>query len=592
MNNFDDMSIRPAILQALKKAGFDTPTPIQSSVIPFFMENDKDIIALAGTGTGKTAAFGIPLLEKLDYNLFAVQAVILSPVRELATQINEELEMLSGNMKGPDIFSVYGGMSISNQFRRLRNGVQVLCATPGRLRDIIEKKAIDFSQVKTFVIDEADRFFEMGFLEDLEFIMMNMPKEKQVCMFSATMPPAIQKLAQTFIREPEVFKVKGTNQSSVNITHSFVVAGRGHRYEVLRRVLDHCPEIYGIVFCRTKKETADISEMLHRDGYEIDCLHGDMQQLDRESVIRKFKTKKLRILAATDVAARGIDVDSLTHIINYSLPDDPETYIHRTGRTARAGKSGIAVSIIEKSDHKRIGFFEKKIGKSITRMNIPSADEICRNQLDFLSTSLETQGFNIDEFKNAYPDIYQKFSEMSRDDMLNYILAAEYGKIHEFYLNRKDLQEVSLVRDFNDRPSRGGRDSRGRDNSRGRDRDYGNRAGGGRREDSFAKGKRPFSDDRRSTGGSPRRESAGSNQAGYTRFFVTMGRKDNISPRDIIGFVNESTNVRNIPIGDIDIKDNFSFFEADSSYEKMIVEKCDGARFINKKIALEVAKKR
>lgn len=585
MNNFKDMNIRPEILKALDKAGFDSPTPIQRSVIPFSLENDKDIIALAGTGTGKTAAFGIPLLEKLDYNLHAVQAVILSPVRELALQIDEELKMLSSNLKGPEIFSVYGGMSIGNQLRRLQRGVQVLCATPGRLRDIIEKKNIDFSNVKTFIIDEADRFFEMGFLEDLEFIITNMPRDKQVSMFSATMPPAIQKLAQDFIKEPEMFKVEGSNQTCENIEHFFVVAGRGDKYEVLRRILDNSPEIYGIIFCRTKKETADISEMLHRDGYDIDCLHGDMQQLDRESVVRKFKSKKIKLLAATDVAARGIDVANLSHIINYSLPDDAETYIHRTGRTARAGESGIAISVIDKADYRRMSYFERTIGTKIQRMDIPSADAICRNQLDHLSTNLVTHGFKIDEFKAAYPDIYEKFSQMSRDDMLNYILSAEYGKIHEFYLNRKDLKEVNLAQRGNDSQNRR-RDNaaRGR-NARGR-RDSDDRG----RSDRFDRLDRSNRGERGDRG--ERRGSRPRNQAGYTRFFVTLGQKDNVSPREIIGFINESTRIRNIPIGDIDIKNNFSFFEVDSAYEKEIIAKCDGARFANKKVSVEVAKKR
>ena len=381
MNPFNELGIRSDIVNAITELGFEKPTPIQESAIPVLLSGSNDFVGLAQTGTGKTAAFGLPLLELIDYNKNFPQALILCPTRELCLQISNDVKNYAKNLPNVNVVAVYGGANIVNQLRDIKRGVQIVVATPGRMKDILNRKAIDFSQVKYVVLDEADEMLNMGFQEDIDDILSTTPKEKKTWLFSATMPREVRAIAQKYMTDPKELTMGAKNTGNVNIEHEYYIVKARDKYAAFKRIVDYNPEIFGIVFCRTKIETQEIAEHLVKDGYNADSLHGDLSQQQRDKVMKRYRDRSLQLLIATDVAARGIDVNNVTHVINYSLPDEIENYTHRSGRTGRAGKTGISIAIINSREFNKIRQIEKVIGKQFTKAEIPSGFDVVEKQL-------------------------------------------------------------------------------------------------------------------------------------------------------------------------------------------------------------------
>ena len=403
MTTFKEVGLESDILQAIQDLGFETPTPIQEKAIPQIIENQADVLALASTGTGKTAAFGLPLAQKIDVNNNKVQAIILSPTRELCRQIAQDIENYTKYRKGFKSVSVYGGAAIQNQIRELNRGAQVVIGTPGRVIDLIKRGNLKLENIEMLVLDEADEMLNMGFKEDLDFILSNTPATRQTLLFSATMPKDVSRIAKNYMRNPVEIATERANQSAANIEHSYYLVNASTRFEALRRIADVNPDIYGIVFCRTRKETQQVADKLIKGGYNADALHGDLSQAQRDHVMGKFRSQVLQILVATDVAARGLDVNNITHVINYNLPDELESYIHRSGRTARAGKKGSSIALVSTRERSKIKQLERKIGKEFEAKTIPSGKEICGKQLFKLVEDLKQVEVDKSEFEQYLP---------------------------------------------------------------------------------------------------------------------------------------------------------------------------------------------
>ncbi len=553
MPTFKELGLKEEILEAVELLGFTEPTKVQELAIPTILASQRDLIALAQTGTGKTGAFGLPSLNQVDASSSAVQVLVLSPTRELAIQIAKDLKAFSKKIKGLKTVAVYGGANISTQIRALENGCQVVIGTPGRMLDLIKRRKLNVSNVRTLVLDEADEMLNMGFQDDLDAILADTPKEKQTLLFSATMPKGIATIAKKYMNNPEEIAVGDRNAGAKNVEHHYYMVHARDRFEALKRVTDMNPDVYGIVFCRTRIETAEIASKLNKDGYDVDLLNGDLSQAQRDDVMNRFRKKELQLLVATDVAARGLDVNDLTHVINYNLPDDLEVYIHRSGRTGRAGKSGISISIIHTRETRRIRDLERMSGKEFIKKEVPSGEEICGiRMLNLIDTVKETE---IDEenIQKFLPQALEKLADFDRETLIKHFLSAEFNQFLEYY------------KDSNDLNASGGRGDRGSRNDRGGAR--------GGRED---------------RGG--RRGGREENDSNFERYFINIGRRDGLNPVRLMGLVNENMNGSKPDFGKIDVQNNFTFFDVEKGFENDLVSGMKGTQFEGRDVAVEASK--
>jgi ATP-dependent RNA helicase DeaD len=551
MPTFKELGLKQELLDAVDKLGFTEPTKVQELAIPTILASQRDLIALAQTGTGKTGAFGLPALNQIDTNSDNVQVLVLSPTRELAIQIARDLKDFAKYQKGVKTVAVYGGANISTQIKALNNGCQVVIGTPGRMLDLINRKKLDVRNVRTLVLDEADEMLNMGFQDDLDAILADTPREKQTLLFSATMPKAIAKMSAKYMNNPEEIEVGERNAGAKNVEHHYYMVHAKNRFEALKRIVDMNPDVYGIIFCRTRRETSEIAAKLNKDGYDVDLLNGDLSQAQRDDVMNRFRTKELELLVATDVAARGLDVNELTHVINYNLPDDLEVYIHRSGRTGRAGNSGIAISIIHTRETRRIRDLEKMSGKDFIKKEVPSGEEICGiRMLDLIDTIKDTK-VNEDQLQKFLPQAMEKLADMDREALIKQFLSVEFNQFLDYYSNSNDLN------------AQGGNDRKGsRNNDRGGRNNRGGRSGGRDR---------------------------GITEAGYERFFINVGRRDGLNPVRLMGLVNEQLNGSKPDFGKIDLQNNFSFFEVETGYESALTNGVTGAKFEGRDVDVERA---
>ena len=439
MSTFEALGLDARLVQATDALGFSTPTPIQEKAIPILLSGQKDFVGLAQTGTGKTAAFGLPLLQLLDVQKRYPQALVVCPTRELCMQIVNEMEQFKKFMPGMHVTAVYGGASIVTQIRDLKKGVQIVVATPGRLIDLIERKAIDLQNIHYVVLDEADEMLNMGFRDDIEFILQNTPNKQSTWLFSATMADAVRQVSKRYMTDPAEITVGKKNTAAANIDHQYYVTNAQQRFETLKRIIDFNPGIYGIIFTRTKIDAQDIAEKLIRDGYDIDALHGDLTQVQRDKVMGQFRDRSLQLLVATDVAARGIDVNNITHVINYELPDDMEVYTHRSGRTGRAGKSGISLSIVHSRETFKLRQIERMINAKLNKMDIPSGKDVCRKQFYHFMDRILSADVSHGDYETFVPMIEEKFADMSKEEIVKRFAALEFDRFLKYYENAADL---------------------------------------------------------------------------------------------------------------------------------------------------------
>lgn len=541
MTKFADLGISQDILKGINELGFEKAMPVQEQVIPVLLESNSDIVALAQTGTGKTAAFGLPIVEQVNIKNKYPQALILSPTRELCVQIAKDLMAYSKYVDGLKVLPVYGGANIDAQIRGLRMGAHVIVATPGRMLDLIKRKKADITNVQTVVLDEADEMLNMGFRDDLNDILESVPDERRTLLFSATMPKEVAAISKNYMNNPQEITVGKKNAGAENVKHLYYLVHARDRYLALKRIADMNPDIYAIIFCRTRMETKEVAEWLIKDGYSADALHGDLSQAQRDHVMNRFRHKNIQMLVATDVAARGLDVNDLSHVINYNLPDDIEAYTHRSGRTGRAGKTGVSVAIVHLREKYRIKDIEKKINKKFEKAEIPTGDQVCKKQLFHLIDKMEHVEVDHEEINGFLPEIYRKLEWLDKEDLIKRFVSLEFNRFLDYYKNAPDLN-VPDEKDFK---------------QQGRD-----------------KGKRRGSD------------------KDYKRLFINVGKNHGLNAQRLMGLVNESTRDRNIPIGKIDIMKSFSFFEIDQQYTDKVLEGLNGYGFEGVKINSEIAKEK
>ncbi|NOZ35378.1 MAG: DEAD/DEAH box helicase [Chlorobi bacterium] len=540
MQTFEETGINPQIIKAVSELGFEKPTPIQELTIPYLLEKKKDLVALAQTGTGKTAAFGLPILNQIDLNSKTTQALILSPTRELCIQISNDIKSYSKYLKNIRIGTVYGGASADKQIAELNKGCQIVVGTPGRVLDLKKRKKLKVNNINYMVLDEADEMLDMGFKDDLDAILETTPEDKQTLLFSATMPAEISKIAKRYMNDADEISVGEKNSGAENVNHHYYLTKAKDRFKALKRILDSHPNIYSIVFCRTRRDTKEVADKLIENGYNAEALHGDLSQAQRDYVMNRFRVKHLQILVATDVAARGLDVNDLTHVINYNIPEEPKIYIHRSGRTGRAGKTGISVSLIHSRELFRLRDIEKKLGKKIIKKSIPSGKEICERQLFNLIDKvekIEIDHAQIDPFTDV---IYKKLSWLSREELINHFVSVEFNRFLSYY---KDAPDLNIDENASDRNE----------------------------------GKR--SKNRRDKGD-------------FSRFFINLGSKKKVSPVKLIGLINDQTQMRDINIGKIDILDSFSFFEVESKYEEEILKAFTDCKYKGMNVSVELSKEK
>jgi len=541
MTTFKDLGLNENIIKALTDLGYENPTEIQEKAIPQVIASKQDLKAFAQTGTGKTAAFSLPILEQIDSNSKNTQAIILSPTRELAIQIAKNIEEFSKHMKGFRTMAVYGGSSIEDQIRSLKKGVHIVVGTPGRTVDLIKRKQLKLDNVQWLVLDEADEMLNMGFKDELDKILAVTPKEKQTLLFSATFPREVESIAKNYMTKPVEITSGEKNKGSDQVSHQYYVVSERNRYNALKRIADVNPDIYSIIFCRTRRETQEVADKLIKDGYNADALHGDLSQAQRDSVMQKFRKKHLQILVATDVAARGLDVNDLTHVINHKLPDQIESYTHRSGRTGRAGKVGISIAIVTGREKGKLRPIERLIGKQFVSTPVPTGKEICQNQLLKLIDKVHDIKINETEINEFLPSIYEKLEGLDREELIKRFVSLEFNTFLSYYQNAPDLNDSDQMR---------GKES----DSRGKRRDDEN----------------------------------------MSRFFINIGRKDNLNPARLIGLINDQRIAKNIEIGQIEILDTFSFFELDKNYQDETIAsfKENSADFEGRNVNVEITEKK
>lgn len=516
MKTFEELGVSPEIRKAIEELGYENPMPVQEEVIPYLLGNGNDVVALAQTGTGKTAAFGLPLIQKIDVKNCVPQALVLCPTRELCLQIAGDLTDYSKYITDLKILPVYGGSSIDSQIRSLKRGVHIIVATPGRLIDLMERKVAQLATIRDVVMDEADEMLNMGFTDSINAILENIPQDRNTLMFSATMSPEIARIAKTYLHEAKEITVGTKNEGSKNVNHVAYIVHAKDKYLALKRVVDFYPQIYGIVFCRTRKETQEIADKLIQDGYNADSLHGELSQAQRDLVMQKFRQRHLQLLVATDVAARGLDVNDLTHVINYGLPDDTESYTHRSGRTGRAGKMGISIAIINLREKGRMKEIEHIIKKKFEVSVLPSGQEICQQQLIKVIDDIEKVKVNEEEIETFLPGIYRKLDWLDKEDLIKRVVSLEFNRFLDYYKNAPEIEQ----------PKANEKKSEAKESRKGDKEKVGRKA-----------------------------------EKGYTRLFLNLGKTDGFYTNQIIDLVNRNLRKERIQIGRIDLMQNFSFFE-------------------------------
>ena len=519
MNNFKNLGIEHKLIESISELGFENPTPVQEKAIPLVLNDRSDLIALAQTGTGKTAAFGLPSIQQIDLKNKNIQTIVLCPTRELCIQISKDLISYSKFLKAIKITPVYGGASIENQIKAIRKGSHIIVGTPGRTKDLIKRKVLNFKSVNRVVLDEADEMLSMGFKDDLDFILDTTSENRQTLLFSATMSKEVRSISKRFMNDANEITVEKLNSGSKNVEHHIYNVSSRDKYATLKRISDFNPEIYGIVFCRTRRETKDIASKFINDGYSADAIHGDLSQSQRDDVMSRFRDKTIQMLIATDVAARGLDVNSLTHVINYSLPDDPEVYTHRSGRTGRAGNKGISVVISNSRESRKIKSIENKSQIKFLKMDVPSGKDICSKQLFKLIEKIEKVKVDEKQISPFLPDIYEKLNWLSREDLIKHFVSAEFNRFLDYYKKSRDIK------------SDNGTDNKSKD---------------------FSKSRRRSKD--------------------FENLSVNVGRKQGITPIELISLVNRITKSNEIEIGSIDIRQSYTIFEIDKTITKSLIK--------------------
>ena len=535
MKTFEELGVSPEIRQAIEEMGFAYPMPVQEEVIPYLLGENNDVVALAQTGTGKTAAFGLPLIQKIEVEKNYPQSLVLCPTRELCLQIAGDLNDYSKYVDGLKVLPVYGGSSIESQIRALRQGVHIIVATPGRLIDLMERGTVSLATVRNVVLDEADEMLNMGFSESLNAILADVPEDRNTLLFSATMSREIERIAANYLHNAREIVIGKKNEGTANVRHVAYLVHAKDKYETLKRIVDFYPQIYGIIFCRTKIETQEIADRLMQEGYNADSLHGDLSQVQRDLVMQKFRIRNLQILVATDVAARGLDVDDLTHIINYGLPDDIESYTHRSGRTGRAGKTGISIAIINLKEKGKLRSIEKSIGQQFAKGEIPSAKDICKKQLFKVIDDLEKVKVNEDEIEGFMTEIYRKLDWLSKEDLIKRVVSREFNRFFEYYNGREEIAVVSE---------------------------------GGKKEKA-AKNVRKA-------------------EAGYVRMYINLGKIDNFGLKGLMDMLNDHTRSR-VDVGKVDLMKKFSFFEVDETKTEKVLKAFEGLTWNGRPVTVEVA---
>ena len=551
MNLFSESNLSPEIIKAVGELGYESPTEIQKQTIPFILSDIRDLIALAQTGTGKTAAFSLPILDMIDDTSRKIQLLVLAPTRELALQIAKDIKNYTKYLPNVKTTAVYGGSSITDQIRNLREKPQIIVGTPGRVIDLINRKALDFSQIHWLVLDEADEMLSMGFKDDLETILSETPETKQTLLFSATMNKEVERISKNYLTNPHRISVGSINAVKKNIKHEYYVVNYRQKKEALKRLIDANPNQYSIIFCRTKMETQDVADFLMQNGYAADALHGDLSQAQRDTVMKKFRLKNIDILVATDVAARGLDVNSLTHVIHYSLPDDPEVFVHRSGRTGRAGKDGISMALIKPEETRKLSQIKSQTKIEIVEKQIPKGEDIIKAQVAGVFEQLFTEHEDFFDFDDSLiPDL----SNFSKEELVHQLLQFQLKDLALYYKNNNDLAAQKLKAESETKESR--RDRRGRD----RDRDKGSRK-------------------------------SRKNNENMVRFFFNLGKRDKLKKTDVLDIINQATkkSKKRADIGDIEVLEKFSFFEVEKSFEKDILNNIAAMKFKGKEMRAEVA---
>ena len=538
MKTFEELGVSPEIRKAIEEMGYENPMPVQEEVIPYLLGENNDVVALAQTGTGKTAAFGLPLLQQIDVKNRVPQSLILCPTRELCLQIAGDLNDYSKYIDGLKVLPVYGGSSIDSQIRSLKRGVHIIVATPGRLLDLMERKTVSLSTVHNIVMDEADEMLNMGFTDSINAILADVPKERNTLLFSATMSPEIARISKNYLQNAKEITIGRKNESTSNVKHVAYTVQAKDKYAALKRIVDYYPQIYGIIFCRTRKETQEIADKLMQEGYNADSLHGELSQAQRDAVMQKFRIRNLQLLVATDVAARGLDVDDLTHVINYGLPDDTESYTHRSGRTGRAGKTGTSIAIINLREKGKLREIERIIGKKFIAGEMPTGKQICEKQLIKVIDELEKVKVNEEEITDFMPEIYRKLEWLSKEDLIKRMVSHEFNRFLNYYRDREEIETPtdSCERNTHDSRERGSRKA----------------------------------------------------APGFTRLFINLGKMDSFFPSELISLLNSNTRGR-IELGRIDLMKNFSFFEVEEKEAQNVVKALNRANWNGRKVSVEVA---
>ncbi|MFC5684269.1 DEAD/DEAH box helicase [Flavobacterium sp. MAHUQ-51] len=537
MNKFEQLGLSESLLKAIKDLGFENPSEVQEKAIPLLLEKDTDLVALAQTGTGKTAAFGFPVIQKIDADNRNTQALILSPTRELCLQIANELKNYSKYEKGINVVAVYGGASITEQAREIKRGAQIIVATPGRMQDMINRGLVNITQINYCILDEADEMLNMGFYDDIVNILSTTPDEKSTWLFSATMPAEVARIGKQFMSNPQEITVGTKNSGSATVSHEFYLVNARDRYEALKRLADANPDIFSVVFCRTKRDTQAIAEKLIEDGYSAAALHGDLSQAQRDGVMKSFRGRQIQMLVATDVAARGIDVDNVTHVVNYQLPDEIETYNHRSGRTGRAGKLGTSIVIVTKSELRKISSIERIIKQKFEEKTIPSGIEICEIQLLHLANKIKDTEVD-HEIDNYLPAINDVLEGLSKEELIKKMVSVEFNRFINYYKKTRDISASG-----SDRRERG--------------------------------------DDR-----TPREN----NNGGATRYFVNIGSRDNFDWMTLKDYLKETLELGRDDVFKVDVKEGFSFFNTDAEHTERVMEVLNNVQLEGRRINVEISK--
>ena len=548
MKTFEELGVSADIRRAIEEMGYESPMPVQEEVIPYLLGEGNDVVALAQTGTGKTAAFGLPLIQKTDVKNRVPQALILCPTRELCLQIAGDLNDYSKYIDGLKVLPVYGGSSIESQIRMLKSGVHIIVATPGRLIDLMERKVARLDHIVNVVMDEADEMLNMGFTDSINAILDKVPEDRNTLMFSATMSAEISRIAQQYLKDAKEITIGVKNESTKNVHHIAYMVHAKDKYNALKRIADYYPQIYGIIFCRTRMETQEIADKLIQDGYNADSLHGELSQAQRDLVMQKFRQRHLQLLVATDVAARGLDVNDLTHVINYGLPEDVEVYTHRSGRTGRAGKTGISIAIMNLREKGRMKAIERIINKQFTLGSLPSGKEICEQQLIKVIDDIEKVKVNEEEIEAFLPGIYRKLEWLSKEDLLKRVVSMEFNRFLEYYSNAPEIETPNA------------KDQRAADREANR-----------------------------KTHGTDKEKTARKAEKGYARLFLNMGKTDGFFATQVIDLINRNTKNLRVNVGRIDLMQNFSFFEVSEDQADAVIKALNKVKVKGRKVIVELA---